>query len=315
MVAAARMAHAPLVVAEYAPEALPLLAFDTHAPRGISAARIHRVADELRLDIIEMLTRAGSGHPGGSFSAVNIVATLFLDELRHRPHEPQWRGRDRFVLSKGHCVPALYAMLARCGYFPRDELWTLRTLGSRLQGHPANQLCPGVEASTGSLGQGLSVALGMALAARLDACAPELPARVVALLGDGECQEGQVWEAALSAVRHGADNLVAIIDANGGQIDGLVKDVLDLEPLVDKWRSFGWQALEIDGHSVAALQASLADARAATRHPTLIVARTLKGHGSSLLERDVVGWHGKTPSRSEATAIIAEICQRLGMAA
>lgn len=265
----------------------------------------------MRLDIIEMIHRAGSGHPGGSFSCVNLVATLLLDEMRHRPAEPRWDGRDRLVLSKGHAVPALYAALARLGYIGREELWTLRKLGSRIQGHPANMLCPGIEASTGSLGQGLSVAQGMALAARLDGKNGAPAFRVYCIAGDGEIQEGQIWEAAMSAPHHKVHNLTLIVDCNQGQIDGLVKDVMDLEPLADKWKSFNWHVLTIDGHDVGQLQRALAAARAETQKPTCIIARTDKGHGSATLVKDMVGWHGKAPNRAETDAVISEVLGRL----
>ena len=293
------------------PDDVHLPPLDQPGPRNVPTATIRHVADELRLDITEMLCRAASGHPGGSFSAANIIATLFLDEMRHRPSDPTWGDRDRFVLSKGHCVPALYAILARLGYFPRHELWTLRQLGSRIQGHPANLLCPGIEASTGSLGQGLSVALGMALAAKLDAPGKDPRFRVYCLTGDGEIQEGQIWEAAMSAPRHKATNLTVLVDCNQGQIDGLVKDVLDLEPLADKWKSFNWNVLTIDGHDIDQIKLACAAARKETARPTAVLCRTHKGHGASLFEKDLVGWHGKTPTRAEADQVIAEITGRL----
>lgn len=293
------------------PAALSLPALDAPGPRGVDSATIVRAADEMRLDIIEMIHRAASGHPGGSFSCINLVATLLMDEMRHRPNQPQWPGRDRLVLSKGHAVPALYAALSRLGYFPRDELWTLRRLGSRLQGHPANLLCPGMEASTGSLGQGLSVAQGMALAALLDAPGGQAPTRVYCLTGDGELQEGQVWEAAMSAPRHKVHNLTVVVDANQGQIDGLVKDVMDIEPLEDKWRAFNWHVLTIDGHDVNAFKLALQTARGETQRPTVILARTVKGHGARTMEADLVAWHGRAPTRDEANQMIGEIMERL----
>jgi transketolase len=267
-----------------------------------AVARLRALTRELRVDIIEMLCLAASGHPGGSLSAIDIVATLFHVEMCHRPGEPHWPDRDRFVLSKGHGVPALYATLASCGYFPHDELKTLRQAGSRLQGHPANFLLPGIEASTGSLGQGLSVAVGMALAARLDHRA----ARTYCLCGDGEIQEGQVWEAALSAAKWGLDNLCAFVDYNKGQIDGLVKDVMPLEPLEDKWRAFGWHVRRIDGHDFAQILDGLAEARRTTGRPTVIIADTIKGKGVSFME-GLAKWHGTAPNRKEADQAIAEI--------
>jgi transketolase len=273
--------------------------------RAVTAATVERLRTltrDLRVDIIEMLCGAGSGHPGGSLSAIDIVATLFEVELRHRPGEPHWRDRDRFVLSKGHGVPALYATLAACGYFPRAELATLRRQGSRLQGHPANFLLPGVEASTGSLGQGLSVAVGMALAARLDG----RPTRVYCLCGDGEIQEGQIWEAALAAAKWGLDNLCLFVDYNKGQIDGLVADVMPLEPLEDKWRAFGWHVQRRDGHDFAQILAALDEARHTAGRPTVIIADTIKGKGVSFME-GLAKWHGTAPNRAEADQAIAEI--------
>jgi transketolase len=279
------------------------MGFDERRDGGAeSVARLRALTRELRVDIIEMLCTAGSGHPGGSLSAIDIVATLFHVEMRHRPAEPDWPDRDRFVLSKGHGVPALYATLASCGYFPHAELETLRQAGSRLQGHPANFLLPGIEASTGSLGQGLSVAVGMALAARLDRCA----ARTYCLCGDGEIQEGQVWEAALSAAKWGLDNLCAFVDYHKGQIDGLVQDVMPLEPLEDKWRAFGWHVRRIDGHDFAQILDGLAAARSTTGRPTVIIADTIKGKGVSFME-GLAKWHGTAPSRAEADQAIAEI--------
>jgi transketolase len=300
-----------LDITQRTPDDVRLPPLDQPGPRQVPTPVVTRVADEARLDITEMLCRAGSGHPGGSFSAVNIITTLYLDELRHRPADPNWPDRDRFILSKGHCVPALYAVLARLGYFPRQELWSLRQLGSRIQGHPARLLCPGMEASTGSLGQGLSVALGMALAAKLDAAGGEPRYRVYCLTGDGEIQEGQPWEAAMSAPHHKVANLTAFVDCNQGQIDGLVKDVLDLEPLADKWKAFNWNVLTIDGHDVDQVKTACAAARAERSRPTVVLCRTTKGHGASLFEKDLVGWHGKTPTRAEADQVIAEIMGRL----
>ncbi|MEW5847373.1 MAG: transketolase [Myxococcota bacterium] len=300
-----------LDITKRTPASLQLPPTDQPGPRGIPNGTLARLADEFRLDIVEMITRAGSGHPGGSFSAVNIITTLLFDEMRHRPREPRWADRDRLVLSKGHAVPALYAPLARLGYFPREELWTLRKLGSRLQGHPANMLCPGIEASTGSLGQGLSVAQGMALAAKLDGKDGTPRYRVYCILGDGESQEGQVWETAMSAPRHKVTNLTVFVDCNQGQIDGLVKDVMDLEPFVDKWKSFNWNVLTIDGHDFDQIKRALAAARAETGKPTVVIARTHKGVGARIFEKDIVGWHGKSPSRQEADEAIRDILGRL----
>jgi transketolase len=270
--------------------------------REALATRLRTLTRELRADIIEMLCTAGSGHPGGSLSAIDVIATLFHAEMRHRPHEPNWPDRDRFVLSKGHGVPALYATLASCGYFPREELQSLRRLGSRLQGHPANFLCPGVEASTGSLGQGLSVAVGMALAARLD----QRPSRIYCLCGDGEIEEGQIWEAILSAAKWRLGNLCTIVDYNKGQIDGLVADVMPLEPLEEKWRAFGWHVRRIDGHDFGGILDGLAAARRVSDQPTVLVADTVKGKAVSFMEHQAK-WHGVAPTREEATRALAEI--------
>ena len=279
------------------------MGFDERREGGQEAvARLRALTRDLRVDIIEMLCKAASGHPGGSLSAIDIVATLFHVEMRHRPNEPHWADRDRFVLSKGHGVPALYTTLASCGYFPHDELYTLRVAGSRLQGHPANFLLPGIEASTGSLGQGLSVAVGMALAARLD----RRPTRVYCLCGDGEIEEGQIWEAAMAAHKYGLDNLCAFVDYNKGQIDGLVADVMPLEPLEDKWRAFGWEVVRIDGHDFTQILEALARARRTAGKPTVVIADTIKGKGVSFME-GLAKWHGVTPNRAEADQAIAEI--------
>ena len=264
--------------------------------------RLKAIARELRVDVIRMLAEAGSGHPGGSLSAADIVTVLFFHTMRHRPAEPDWPDRDRFVLSKGHCVPILYAALARAGYFPREELLTLRKLNSRLQGHPDRHRFPYVEAATGSLGQGLSLALGMALALRLD----RRPSRVYCMISDGETESGQVWEAALAAPKFKADNLTAILDYNKVQLSGRVKDIMDLDPLPEKWRAFRWHVLEIDGHDFTAIGKALEEAEATTGRPTVIVAHTVKGKGVSFMEGKWE-WHGKAPSREEAEQAVREL--------
>lgn len=245
-----------------------------------------------------MITKAGNGHPGGSLSAMDIIVQLYLHEMRHDPKNPTWEDRDRFVLSKGHGVPALYAVMAHCGYFPKEWLKTLRVLGSPLQGHPANRLLPGIEASTGSLGQGLSVALGMALAARLN---PSKKPRfhVYAMLGDGELQEGQVWEAAMCAPHYKVSNLTVFVDRNNGQIDGLVDNIMTLEPLDKRFESFGWHVLTINGHDFDQIHRACEEARKEHERPTVIIAKTIKGKGVSFLEKDTVGWHGKALSAEE----------------
>lgn len=259
-------------------------------------------AKNIRRHIIRMLGRAGSGHPGGSLSAADIVTALFFHEMRLNPGEPDWPDRDRFVLSKGHAAPLLYAALAERGYFPVEELMTLRSLGSRLQGHPDMKKLPGVEMSTGSLGQGLAAANGMALAARLDG----KDYRVYVLLGDGEIQEGMVWEAAMASAHYKLDNLVAFVDHNGLQIDGPIAEVMSPEPVADKWRAFGWHTLCIDGHDMEQILAALAEARAVKGRPTMIVAETVKGKGCSFMEGKE-DWHGVAPNPEETEKALLEL--------
>jgi transketolase len=272
-------------------------------PKTRDPDEIREIARQVRVSIVKMIHRAGSGHTGGSLSCADILVCLYFAEMRHYPFEPYWNQRDRFVLSKGHAVPALYAVLRRCGYITQRDLDRLRQLGSILQGHPDSRRCPGVEASTGSLGQGLSVAHGMALAVR---ALPDRP-RVYVVLGDGEVQEGQIWEAAMSAAHYRSDNLCAFVDCNGLQIDGEVNQIMGVEPLVDKFRSFGWNALEIDGHNVEAILGALNAARSCTGKPTAVVARTVKGKGVPRFENRVE-WHGKAPNDEE----LAEALRSLG---
>lgn len=264
--------------------------------------RLREIAARMRVSIVEMLHRAGSGHPGGSLSAIDLIVCLYCSRMRHDPKNPQWPLRDRFVLSKGHAVPALYAVLAETGYFPVSELGTLRKLGSRLQGHPVTSALPGIEACTGSLGQGLAVAQGMALASKLDGRAYH----VYCLIGDGESQEGQIWETAMSAPKYRLDTLTAILDYNGGQIDGPVREVMDLEPIVDKWRAFNWNVREIDGHDPVAILDALDWARAQHGRPSLIVAHTIKGKGVSFMENQI-SWHGVAPNREETDRALVEL--------
>lgn len=249
---------------------------------------------EVREDILRMLTEAGSGHPGGSLSAVELLVGLYYTKLRHRPDEPDWPERDRFILSKGHIAPALYTVMAHRGYFPREELLTLRKFGSRLQGHPASLKLPGIEVSTGSLGQGLSVGVGLALGAKLDRAAW----RTYVLLGDGETQEGQVWEAAMSAGHYRLDNLCAIVDRNYLQIDGNTEEVMTLDPYPEKWRTFNWNVLEINGHRIEEVIEAYERAEQMKGRPTVIIARTVKGKGVPFMENNA-GWHGKAPKREE----------------
>jgi transketolase len=265
-------------------------------------ARLKEIAGRMRIDIIEMLHHAGSGHPGGSLSCIDLVTALFFGRMRHNARQPEWPERDRLVLSKGHAVPALYAVMAEAGYFPKSELLTLRRLGSPLQGHPVNRMMKGMEAPTGSLGQGLSVAQGMALASRMQGS----PYHVYCILGDGETQEGQVWEAAMSAPKFKLDTLTVILDYNQGQIDGPVKEVMDIEPVADKWRAFNWNVLEVDGHDIPAVLAAVDKARAHKEQPTFIIAHTVKGKGVSFMEHQI-SWHGAAPSRDQSDKALAEL--------
>lgn len=262
---------------------------------------IRKKAVTVRKLVIRMLAKAGSGHPGGSLSSTDIIAALYFGVMRHKPEDPAWSDRDRFHLSKGHCCPALYAVLALSGYFPEDKLWTLRKLGSLLQGHP-DRRTPGIEVASGSLGQGLSVALGMALAARLD----KKDFRVYCLLGDGELQEGNVWEAVMAAAHYEADNLCAIVDSNGYQIDGHVSEVMDIHPLGVKWEGFGWNVLECDGHSIEQLLECFRKAKECKGKPTVIIANTVKGKGVSFMEH-VVDFHGRAPTREEEIKALQEL--------
>lgn len=259
-------------------------------------------ATTLRIEILKMLTEAGSGHTGGSLSAADIVTALYFSKMRHDPKDPEWRERDRFILSKGHAAPVLYAALALSGYFDKKLLKTLRKLGSPLQGHPCSKFLPGVEISTGSLGQGLSIANGIALGFRMD----RLNARVYCLLGDGEIQEGQVWEAAMTASHYKLDNLCAIIDNNGLQIDGHCCDVMYIEPIVKKWDAFGWHVIDINGHDMGAILAALNEAEMVKGKPTMIVARTVKGKGVSLFEGKVE-YHGLAPTHEELEIALKEL--------
>jgi len=267
-----------------------------------SVEEMEALARKLRRHIVTMIGRAGSGHPGGSLSAVEIVSSLYFRVLRHNPRDPQWPERDRFILSKGHAAPVLYATLAECSYFPVEELSTLRRLDSRLQGHTDRALTPGVEMTAGSLGQGLSFAVGVALAGRLNSQSY----RVYALLGDGECDEGQVWEAAMAAANFRLDSLVAIVDRNGMQIDGWTCDVMELEPFGSKWSSFGWHVIEVDGHDFAQLDDAVGQAKRVTGQPTVIIARTTKGKGVSFMENNL-DFHGKAPTPEQVEMALKEL--------
>jgi transketolase len=263
---------------------------------------LESTARKLRRDVITMISKAGSGHPGGSLSAADIVTALYFSIMRHDPKNPHWPDRDRFILSKGHAAPILYAALAECGYFPLDWLDTLRKTGTCLQGHTDSTLTPGVDVSAGSLGQGLSVGIGMALAAKLD----RKDYRTYVLLGDGECDEGQVWEAAMFAPNYKLDNLIAIVDFNGLQLDGATKDIMNLEPFVTKWRSFNWEVMEINGHDITQIIEALNSARKITAKPVVIVAHTVKGKGVSFMENNV-DFHGKAPNKAETELALKEL--------
>jgi transketolase len=270
-------------------------------------ARLARIARECRVQIVRMLTHAGSGHPGGSLSVIDVLVSLFFARLRHDPARPAWVDRDRVVLSKGHGVPALYAVMAKAGYFDEARLPSLRKLGSPLQGHPDRTALPGIEAATGSLGQGLSIAIGEALGLKLAGS----NARVYCVIGDGESQEGQVWEAAMLAPKIGQptralDNLCVIVDHNKIQLDDFVAKILDLEPFVEKWKAFGWPVVEIDGHDFDQIGKALDQAEAIHGRPTVVVAHTVKGKGVSFMENDPA-WHGKAPKPGEAVQAIREL--------
>jgi len=266
---------------------------------------LRQIAREVRVDILKMLTNAGSGHTGGSLSSVEIITSLYFAKLRHDPRRPDWPDRDRFIISKGHGVPALYAVLARCGYFDPAHFSTLRRLGSILQGHPYCRATPGIEVCSGSLGQGLSQANGIALAARLD----NRSYRVYVLLGDGEIQEGLVWEAAMTAAHYKIDNLCAILDYNGLQIDGPVSKIMGIEPVAKKWEAFGWYALEIDGHDFKEILQALDEVERIKGRPSIIIAHTVKGKGISFMENKVK-YHGVAPTKEELELALKELDQQ-----
>lgn len=266
------------------------------------ATLLKQKALSMRRDILRMVANAESGHPGGSLSAADIMAVLYFAEMNVDPADPENPDRDRFVLSKGHASPALYAALARRGFLPVEELMSFRRIGSRLQGHPSMKALPLVEISTGSLGQGLSAANGMAIAARMDG----RPTRVYALVGDGELEEGELWEAVMTAYHQRLDNLVAIVDNNGLQIDGRVEDVKSMTEIAARFRAFGWHAVEVDGHDVAQIAEALAQARETKGKPTAIVARTVKGKGVSFMENQA-SWHGTAPKPDQLAQALGEL--------
>lgn len=268
----------------------------------MDTAELQSMANRLRLHVIEMTTAASSGHPGGSLSSADIIAVLYFKILNHRPKDPKWEDRDRFVLSKGHVAPVLYAALAESGYFPVEELITLRKLGSKLQGHPVRGKTPGVEMSTGSLGQGLSMSCGIALAGKMD----KKKYRTYCLLGDGELQSGQNWEAAMFASNYKLNNLIAIVDRNHLQICGNTEDVMAIDPLAEKWLSFGWNVLETDGHDIDKIIAAFEDAKSFKDGPTVIIFDTVKGKGVSFMENNA-GFHGKSCNPAEYEQAVKEL--------
>jgi transketolase len=268
----------------------------------LSVLELKHKANQIRQDIITMLLPAKSGHPGGSLSAADILSVLYFQEMNVKPEDPHWKDRDRFVLAKGHAAPVLYGALAEKGFFPKEEILGLRQTGRMLQGHPDMKKTPGVDMSTGSLGQGLSAANGMALAGKLD----KKDYRVYVVLGDGEMAEGQVWEAAMAAAHYKLDNVTAILDFNGLQIDGTTDDVMASRPLSEKWRAFGWHVLEVDGHDIEGLLAAFAEAKAMKGKPTILIAKTIKGKGVSFMENQV-GWHGNAPSAEQAEQALKEL--------
>lgn len=270
--------------------------------RQIDENYLKRTARQIRRNIITMLAESASGHPGGSLSAVEIGTYLYFHEMNVDPADPHAPDRDRFVLSKGHAAPLLFSLLAEKGFFPREELLTFRKINSRLQGHPDMKKAPGVDMSTGSLGQGFSASVGMALAGKLD----KKDYRVFVLLGDGEVEEGQVWEAAMSAAHYKLDNLIAFLDYNRLQIDGTIDEVISPEPLDKKFEAFGWHVINIDGHSFTEIAQALDEAKNVKGHPVIIIAGTIKGKGVSFMENQV-GWHGTAPSREQAEQALAEL--------
>ena len=268
----------------------------------MSVEELEQMAATIRCDIIEMICTAKAGHPGGSLSATDVVTALYFRLMRIDPQNPGWPERDRFILSKGHACPVWYAALAERGYFDKAHLGTLRRLNSILQGHPDMHKTPGIDMTAGSLGHGLSVGLGMALSGKLR----KKDYHVWIVIGDGESQEGSIWEAAMAASRWKADNLTAVMDCNNLQNDFYVDQTMPIEPIADKWRAFGWHVLEIDGHDMAAVVRALETAKTVKDRPTIVLARTIKGKGVSFME-NVCEWHGKAPSQEQASTALNEI--------
>ncbi len=271
-------------------------------PEKKSLDELKSLSKQIRREIIEMITAAKSGHPGGSLSAVEVLVALYFGVMKHDPANPHWPDRDRFILSKGHAAPVLYSVLAECGYTPKESLNTLRKLGSIYQGHPDVRFIPTLDASTGSLGEGVSLAIGMGLAAKLNGS----PSRTFCMLGDGEVQEGQVWESAMYAAYHKVDNIVVIVDHNGIQLDGWVKDIMGIEPLAEKWRAFGWHAINVDGNDIQEVRSAFLEAEAIKEKPTVLIAKTLKGKGVSFMENNPK-FHGQAPTPEEAKLALQEL--------
>ena len=263
---------------------------------------LERKANLLRLDVIEATSAAGSGHPGGSLSSADLMAALYFRVMKHDPENPQWEERDRFILSKGHVAPVLYAALAETGYFPKEDLITLRKMGSNLQGHPVRGKAPGVEMSTGSLGQGLSMACGMALAGKMD----NKDHKIFCLLGDGELQSGQNWEAAMLARHYRLNNLIAFVDRNRLQITGDTEGAMTLDPLPEKWRAFGWNVIIVDGHSMIQILEACEKAKMSEKNPTVVIMNTIKGKGVSFMENKAE-FHGKACKEDEREIAIKEL--------
>ena len=269
-----------------------------------SIRELTQKANHVRQHVLEMIHAAGSGHPGGSLSSVDFTVALYCNHLRFKPEDPKWEDRDRVYWSKGHIAPLIYAINHEVGYIPESELCTLRQLGSPLQGHPAADKCSCLEVSSGSLGQGLSIAVGAAIGLRMD----KTPARVYCVMGDGEQNEGQIWESAMAAGHFKLDNLCAVLDLNGLQIDGFTEDVMNIEPVAEKYRAFNWNVIELDGHDMQQCVDAFEQAKAHKGAPTVLVATTVKGKGVSFME-DVAGWHGKCPSDEELQIALSELRQ------
>ena len=290
-----------------APEAEPAAEIQTKKQedgrgRKMTVSELKDTAKTVRSDIVTMVHKAGSGHPGGSLSAADILTTLYFDVMKLDPEHPDWDGRDRFILSKGHVTPVIYSVLARRGFFPVEELWTFRKLGSILQGHPHKQSTPGLDCSSGSLGQGLSIANGIALGFKKQ----EKTNRVFCLMGDGELQEGQIWEAVMTAGQHKLDNICGIVDYNKVQLDGNVPDIKDMGDLCEKWHAFGWNVIELDGHDIEQVLRAFRMAESFKGKPTVLIANTVKGKGVSFMENQCA-WHGAAPNAEQLEKALQDI--------